>query len=99
MTPQNKIAPYAWALYDLANTIFSMNILSLYFALWVTVEMGAKDIHYSLVYSGSMFVSLILAPVLGRLADFYNKRLFGLIVSTLVCVAATACIGIFNRLT
>ena len=25
----------SWALYDLANTIFSMNIVSLYLSLWV----------------------------------------------------------------
>ncbi len=29
----------SWALYDLANTIFSMNIVSLYLALWV-LDMG-----------------------------------------------------------
>jgi UMF1 family MFS transporter len=30
----------SWALYDLANTIFSMNIVSLYLSLWVVNVMG-----------------------------------------------------------
>ncbi len=35
----SKAAPRAeivsWALYDFANTIFSMNIVTLYFAVWI----------------------------------------------------------------
>jgi len=29
-------AIHAWALYDFATTAFSMNVISTYFALWVT---------------------------------------------------------------
>ena len=30
-----------WILYDLANTIFSMGVVSLYFSLWVRDAVGA----------------------------------------------------------
>lgn len=95
----NKRVPQlAWSLYDFANTIFSMNVVSLYFVLWVTVDHGGKDIYYSLVYSASMLATLVLAPFLGRAADLKNRRLLFLFATTLLCVAATALIGVVNRL-
>jgi len=69
--PRDILRPdvIAWALYDFANTIYSMNILSLYFAAWLVVEMGYKDIHYSLAYSASMLLAAILMPALGYFSD------------------------------
>ena len=31
---------WSWALYDFANTIFSMNIATLYFAVWLVCDLG-----------------------------------------------------------
>ncbi len=59
----------SWALYDFANTIYSMNILSLYFAGWLVVDLGYQDISYSLAFSLSMLASAILMPALGYLSD------------------------------
>jgi len=89
---------FSWCLYDFANTIFSMNIISLYFALWVIQDKGGKDIHYGLVYSASMLIVILLGPLLGRLADVYVKRRLFLIIATVVCIASTALIGSINLL-
>jgi MFS-type transporter involved in bile tolerance (Atg22 family) len=35
-------AVVGWVLYDLANTIFSMGVVSLYFSLWVRDQVGAQ---------------------------------------------------------
>ncbi|MCP4570458.1 MAG: MFS transporter [FCB group bacterium] len=59
----------SWALYDFANTIYSMNILSLYFAGWLVVDLGFKDLHYSIAFSASMLVSAILMPAFGYFSD------------------------------
>lgn len=59
----------SWALYDFANTIYSMNILSLYFAGWLVVDLGYQDISYSLAFSLSMLASALLMPALGYLSD------------------------------
>ena len=64
-----KISVISWALYDLANTIFSMNIVSLYFSLWVINEMGGTDANYGNANSFSMFLMFISAPILGALSD------------------------------
>lgn len=59
----------SWALYDFANTIYSMNILSLYFAGWLVVDLGYQDISYSLAFSLSMLATAVLMPALGYLSD------------------------------
>lgn len=73
MTPPRRdifrLDVLSWALYDFANTIYSMNILSLYFAGWLVIDMGFKDIHYSIAFSASMLASAILMPALGYLSD------------------------------
>ena len=33
----NRLTIFGWAAYDFANTIFSMNIISLYFSQWVKI--------------------------------------------------------------
>ena len=62
----------SWALYDFANTIYSMNILSLYFAGWLVVDLGYKDIYYSVAFSASMAAAAVLMPALGYISDVKN---------------------------
>ncbi len=56
---------YAWALYDLANTTFSLNVVSRYLPLLVVEDLGGRDLDVSLAYSGSMLLVALAAPVLG----------------------------------
>ena len=76
--PENKrdilrLDVISWALYDFANTIYSMNIVSRYFAVWLVVDLGYKDIHYSIAFSASMFLAAVLMPALGYLSDAPKK--------------------------
>ncbi len=64
----------SWALYDFANTIYSMNILSLYFAGWLVIDLGFEDIHYSLAFSASMLASAIIMPALGYISDRKSQK-------------------------
>ncbi len=83
----------SWALYDLANTIFSMNIVSLYFSLWVINEMGGIDADYGNANSISMALMFFTAAILGALSDQAGRRKPFLIVTTLTCVGFTAMLG------
>ena len=83
----------SWALYDLANTIFSMNIVSLYFSLWVVNEMGGIDADYGNANSISMALMFFTAAILGALSDQAGRRKPFLIVTTLICVSFTALLG------
>lgn len=84
----------SWVLYDLANTMFSMNIVSLFFSLWIINDMGGKDSDYGLANSFSMFIVFLAAPFLGALSDQTPRRMPFLIVTTLVCCFATFLLGI-----
>ena len=89
----------SWSLYDFANTIFSMNIISLYFPLWVTVDKGGEDILYSVALSISMILVAISMPLLGAFSDRMGRRMPLLIGLTFTSVAFTALIGVFDHLT
>jgi len=60
---------WSWALYDFANTIFSMNVVTLYFAVWLVTERGATNTAYSVATSLSSVAVLLLAPWIGAVSD------------------------------
>lgn len=89
-----KLARFSWALYDLANTIFSMNIVSLYFVLWITVDKNCGEIFYSLALGSSIFLAALLMPLLGEISDRTKRRIPFLIGFTLGCIIFTALLGL-----
>jgi UMF1 family MFS transporter len=97
-SPPNKRVIASWAFYDFANTIFSMNVISLYFALWVTVDHGGQDILYSVALSGSMLAVALSVPVYGAISDQTGRRRLPLTILTLISVVATALIGQIDQL-
>lgn len=94
-----NLAITGWALFDLAMTIFSINILSRYFALWVSKDNNQPDIVYSLAFSVSLALVAFSSPVLGTISDRAGKRLPYLFVVTVITIIATASIGFANNLT
>ena len=87
---------WSWALYDFANTIFSMNIATLYFAVWIVTERGASNTAFSLATSLSSAVVLFAAPYLGALSDLRRRRKAWVVGLTLACAAATALLHPFG---
>ncbi|KPK38951.1 MAG: hypothetical protein AMJ78_09225 [Omnitrophica WOR_2 bacterium SM23_29] len=88
----------SWALYDFANTIFAINIVSFHFALWVTEDMRGEDIFYGAFFSASVFLAALLMPSLGSLSDRRCRKKDFLIVFTLFAVLFTVLMGYANRL-
>ncbi|HIC88068.1 MAG TPA: MFS transporter [Anaerolineae bacterium] len=84
----------SWALYDLANTVFSMNIISLYFSLWVVNVMGGTDADYGNANALSMLLMFLSAPILGALSDQVGRRMPFLVATSLLCVGFTAMLGV-----
>ncbi|MBL7197875.1 MAG: MFS transporter [Candidatus Omnitrophica bacterium] len=93
-----KLKIISWALYDLANTIFAANIVSLYFPLWVTIQKNAPDKLYILPYYISMLMAAFILPFFGILSDSLRRHSLFLAIFTLSCIILTAFIGIFNSL-
>ncbi len=90
-----KRAVWSWIAYDLANTIFSMGIVSVYFSLWVRDSVGAEraDAVYGDITAISMGLIFIVSPLLGAMTDRAARRMPFLVVSTLICVGATLLLG------
>jgi UMF1 family MFS transporter len=88
----------SWALYDFANTIFSMNIATLYFPVWIVAERGASATAWSLATSAAAAVVLFAAPYFGARSDVSRRRKPWVVGLTLACVAATALLGPIARL-
>ena len=87
-------AVVSWALYDLANTIFSLNIVSIHFGLWVVNDMGGNDSMYGYANVASMLLVLITAPMLGAMSDQSGRRVPFLVTTTCCCVLLTAFLGV-----
>lgn len=82
----------AWGFYDLANTIFSMNVISLYLPLWVASEFARGEVLYAVAYSASMLVVALVSPLVGAMGERVGQKRV-LLVSTVCAVAATAAIS------
>jgi UMF1 family MFS transporter len=91
----HRSAVWSWILYDLANTIFSMGVVSLYFSLWVRDEVGPEraDTVYGIITAVSMGIIFVISPLLGAMTDRARRRMPFLIVSTLLCVGLTVLIA------
>src|SRR6478672_4924007 len=85
-------AVVSWVLYDLANTIFSMGVVSVYFSTWVRDQVGAlrADSVYGVITAISMGLIFFSSPLLGSMTDRARRRMPFLVVSTIVCVGFTA---------
>ncbi|MCM8792567.1 MAG: MFS transporter [Candidatus Omnitrophica bacterium] len=83
-----------WSLYDLANQFFALNIVSLYFVRWVTIEKGLPEIFYSVAFGISTFFVAVSTPILGAISDLLNRRMFFLNLFTLFSVIFTMMLGI-----
>ncbi|MGH8914028.1 MAG: MFS transporter [Acidimicrobiia bacterium] len=79
----------SWVLYDLANTIFALGVIGLYFPDWLK-SVGQRDSALALVESAAGALVIFLAPWAGARSDVRGTRIPTLIVTTFIAVAATA---------
>jgi len=88
------ITTFSWIIYDLANTIFSMNVVTRYFSAWLVIDLALGDHYYSLSYSFSMLLVALTMPIIGAISDRYHRKMPFLIAYTLICIIFTALIGV-----
>ena len=89
---RHPLAIHYWALYDFANTLFAMNVVSLYFALWVTQDMKAPDLAYSVAASASLLAVALLSPTFGAWSDRLGRRIPFIGIFTAICCATIAAV-------
>ena len=78
-----------WSLYDFANTIYSMNILTLYLKRYFIEDLNLDDRWFDIPLSISMLLAALLLPALGAISDHSSKKRVFLFMFTLTCCIAT----------
>ena len=77
-----------WSLYDFANTIYSMNITSMYLKRYIVDDLGKDDRYFDIPFSLSMLLAALLLPALGAMSDHSAKKKIFLFLFTLTCCIA-----------
>jgi UMF1 family MFS transporter len=87
----------SWSLYGFANTSFSMNILTLFFAAWVVSDL--RQTNFSVAVAGAIASVMVLVsiPIFGALSDVTQRRKPWIIGFTLLASAATVVIAIIGE--
>ncbi len=86
----------AWVVYDLANTIFALGVLGLYFPDWIT-SLGHSDSLLAFIEAIAGAIVIFVAPWAGARSDARGKKIPTLIVTTVIAVLATSLLGIDVR--
>lgn len=106
LRPDGEIRPVApvpgrerwsWAVYDFANTIFSMNVATLFFTVWFVSDLGGTNTQIGLANSVSSALVALSIPVLGAISDARRRRMPWVVGFTLAAVLATALMGVLGR--
>ena len=94
-SPKRRLFLYSWALYDFANTVFSAIVLTFYFPLYLT-HLTQKNVSLGLATTLAMILAGLAVPWLGALSDRTGRTKSYLVLTTLLCVSATALLSLFT---
>ncbi len=98
-----KQAIWGWSLYDWANSAFATTVLAAFFPLFFRSVycVGAPSVvvtsRLAWANSASVLVIVVLAPILGTLADASARRKWALALGMLLGSAATAYLALVGR--
>jgi MFS transporter, UMF1 family len=88
---------WSWALHDFASTLFSMNVITLYFAVWLVSDLHASNTTVAIANGITSVLVVISLPIFGALSDVTRRRKPWVVGFTLLCAAATILIGVFGN--
>src|ERR1700682_2689562 len=95
------LAPFrerlSWALYDFANTVFSMNIATLYFAAWLVADLGHSNTLYAVVNGIASALVVVSIPVFGAISDATQRRKPWVVGFTLIACLSTIAMAILGQ--
>ncbi len=105
VTPSGDLNPplaparerYSWALYDFANTVFSMNIATLYFSAWLVGDLGHSNTLYATVNGIASALVVVSIPVFGAISDATQRRKPWVVGFTLIACISTVVMAILGQ--
>jgi UMF1 family MFS transporter len=87
----------SWALYDFANTVFSMNIATLYFAAWLVGDLGHSNTLYATVNGIASALVVVSIPLFGAISDATQRRKPWVVGFTLIACASTVLMAVLGQ--
>ena len=87
----------SWALYDFSNTIFSMNVATLYFTVWLVSDLGVSNTMQAAASSVASALVVVSIPFLGAISDLRRRRKPWVVGFTILSCIACAMIGVFGQ--
>ena len=87
----------SWALYDFANTVFSMNIATLYFSAWLVGDLGHSNTLYATVNGIASALVVVSIPVFGAISDATQRRKPWVVGFTLIACVSIVVMAILGQ--
>ena len=88
---------WSWALYDFANTMFAMNITSLFFVVWFVSDLGGTNTQLGIATSVASALVAVSIPIFGAISDAQRRRKPWVVGFTLAAVAMTFTLGVVGH--
>jgi UMF1 family MFS transporter len=88
---------WSWAFYDFANTMFSMNIATLYFAVWLVSDLGVSNTTDAVANAIASILVVISIPFLGALSDARRRRKAWVVGFTVLSCVSLAVMGYLGQ--
>jgi len=90
----SKRAIWSWALFDFANSPFTTLVVTFVYATYFTQAIAADPISGTELWSRAVSITALIvaiaSPVLGAIADRGGYRKLFFVITTVVCIVATA---------
>jgi MFS transporter, UMF1 family len=87
----------SWALYDFSNTIFSMNVATLYFTVWLVSDLGVSNTMEAVASAVASMMVVVSIPFLGAISDIRRRHKPWVVGFTVLSCIACAMIGVFGQ--
>src|ERR1051325_5066530 len=88
---------FSWALYDFANTVFSMNIATLYFSAWLVADLGHSNTLYATVNGIASAMVVVSIPLFGAISDATQRRKPWVVWFTIIACISTFLIAVLGQ--
>lgn len=101
LTTSNKSQIFIWALFDFANTSYSIVVVTFLYAVYfkdvIAEGKSIGDLYWSIGTSISMLITAFISPVLGAMADHSAGKKRFLLFFTLLCIFATGSLFFLDK--
>jgi UMF1 family MFS transporter len=88
----------SWALYDFANTVFSMNIATLYFSAWLVKDLHHSNTLYATVNGIASALVVVSIPLFGAISDATQRRKPWVVGFTLIACLSIVVMAILGQI-